>query len=789
MAVISPEVVRAYQSFIASNPDRKPRTEAERAALFQEIQSRIQGSSQTLSPSLPALQTQQAVREFQVRRNTPTLIVSHIGDMGVVPPSSSITRQYGSRLENYSPTAEIIKSPSGFKSSQNYPLEEVVEMSPGIRPQAWETPEPQRQFLERIGPMTRMALSDEYGAIQPANRNELGTIANIRATRMGKGGVAMLPPNIRDAGVADRVLNEVLAPQLPEGYGPGQSYVRDGRAFVTWKRQPSGGDVADRILPADPVQDPGAIFPKMIGTMREADLPGTRQWLQDYATVYTRSDLKNRRQELTNELQEVTRPGAPVDNLKRLNIQGQLGRINNALKGVAAEEAKSVQSALQRMGDRTVFASADDREFGTRYPVAISKYDDALPEITFPSNPRNLESISEVVSDVDDIMTGRSGGYGWRTGAAGEAPYMKTGHGQNKQYIEGVRSGEYVGDTGWVNSRNWEDKPITHLDFGDDRVGSGITPAIGSVPQRLINSRLPRVTEYVRESYPTTTPATLAFNLPPESAPRIDPTRRTELMTDARQAAHYYGEALNLMKQQHDPQTYAFTGDINTLNRAEQAGAAAMDHGILSARELRGQTFNPVTELQPLAQRLNMQGEGFERNPRALTESLSYKIATDVSDGRSYGMLEPVESLTEAITPQESLRSVANQANQRNLGQQAAEMGRPFTATNDLMNDPRVAALREKAIARQQEIDAGNELMAVRQQRIAERTGPARVAQSPLPQRQVVVEHPVNDRFARLMASQGSNPELADVLERASRGVVLGETGREIPQMIRRRLR
>jgi hypothetical protein len=135
-------------------------------------------------------------------------------------------------------------------------------------------------------------------------------------------------------------------------------------------------------------------------------------------------------------------------------------------------------------------------------------------------------------------------------------------------------------------------------------------------------------------------------------------------------------------------------------------------------------------------------------------------------------MLEPVTPLVELMEP-DTLRMQAQDVDRANLTQQMNNMGRGFTNTSDLQQDPRVLALREKAIARQQEIDAANDLMAVRQRNQAERLGPARVAQSPIPQRQVVVDHPLNRQFSRQVVAQRTNPDIGDVLERAARGLRL----------------
>jgi hypothetical protein len=58
MPIIPSQLAAAYQGFLANNPDRKPQTNEERAALFQEISQR---------DSLPSTQTQQSIREFSVR--------------------------------------------------------------------------------------------------------------------------------------------------------------------------------------------------------------------------------------------------------------------------------------------------------------------------------------------------------------------------------------------------------------------------------------------------------------------------------------------------------------------------------------------------------------------------------------------------------------------------------------------------------------------------------------------------------------------------------------------------
>lgn len=268
-----------------------------------------------------------------------------------------------------------------------------------------------------------------------------------------------------------------------------------------------------------------------------------------------------------------------------------------------------------------------------------------------------------------------------------------------------------------------------------------------------IESRLPRVTEYVREVMPTTTPGTIAFNRPYEP---YTPTQRAERESVGQfvgEAERDYGRGLNAMRKQYDTEMN-FVGNPSTLQKAEDYTAEALDRKVLGERTLTGQNFDP-DELAPLAERLKMSGPNFEKNPRALTESLSYQMATDgTGPTRNYGMLQPVESLVDIINPEQSLRGIANQAIGQNLDSQRLEMGRDFTPAEQLQQDPRVLALREKAIAKQQEIDAANDLMAVRQRNQAARNP---VAPTPF------------GMATRLSQLESARPDIADVLARAGR--------------------
>lgn len=178
----------------------------------------------------------------------------------------------------------------------------------------------------------------------------------------------------------------------------------------------------------------------------------------------------------------------------------------------------------------------------------------------------------------------------------------------------------------------------------------------------------------------------------------------------------------------------------------------------------------------------------------AQNEILDQGVAGRMEKQRLIGkLLEPATNSDAAIAAQ-TIRDLDQQAtrfHQANLDQQRLAMGRDFTPRKvlspegevqfDLRNDPRVVALREKAIAKQQEIDAASELMAIRQQRQAERLAPARVAQSPIPRQQVVVERPANDQFARLYAEKINTPDVGEIFERAGLGLNLKPSGHLIP--------
>lgn len=186
---------------------------------------------------------------------------------------------------------------------------------------------------------------------------------------------------------------------------------------------------------------------------------------------------------------------------------------------------------------------------------------------------------------------------------------------------------------------------------------------------------------------------------------------------------------------------------------------AALKAGLAATTDATATPFN----LTSPTERQALYREGNALDSLVAAHQIKGDVRSQVRPG-DYG-LAPIDAPS---NPNTALRAIAERAQRQNLNAQQLEMGRTFTPTHALQTDPRVQVLREKAIAKQQEIDAANELMAVRQQRQAERLAPAKVAVSPFAQRQqaIVNDARMDSAIANLQARTNPRSKLGEVLSR-----------------------
>lgn len=847
MAVVSPEVVTAYHSFIASNPDRKPRTEAERAALFQEIQSRIQGSSQTLSPSLPALQTQQAVREFQVRSPQPR---SSMQDRLALYPGANGDPYLGrNRLGSMRNTHELqtIKSPA-------FPeiVDGRLDQSPGyIRQVVAHSLLPDTTASDKKANLAWLQQQIQRPDITDVERNRFQKgikSAQGSIDHLVQGNVAKMLNRQRYAGFQDpdrlRGNATFLEKFIETDANPGDMSVATGAAYdelggvrsrlfnlenrfgegVTREflssidRDKIAGHLGltqMKMLGLSPAEsfDLGLREKPMREMMRDDYEYGFRPGLPQYhdktrlhhreslddvmGAVYDTQkyspgikDIFTPRSYTQAEQQKFTAAGKPITvtasdgatfaDVIRQGNQGLSDRYNESLRlmDIGNRDMPTSEQMIQNDLSRQELIGEFEggrraAPYATTYLSPTFKNSDLVEDLvddTYAYAPVKRESAttkayralsqqgySNPIAEVESALKYQVLPYSGTTtpyGARAKNTYIPQSEGGNYPAPGGTfRSG--YGET-FQNPQSLLAQRIPMQPNFAEQLARSTNP-IGDIARS--EARLPRVTEYVQLK---------GQDLRSEPSIRYYQDAKAGQSLAKEQFAQEFPQVVAKAKETRLPVTTLM--DNLYTNVLRDSVAATTDSEII-----------PFKQISPQEQQaLYKQSHVLDGLVKA--EQIRDDVRSMVKPGE-YG-LTPVE---DPVSPNTTLRAIAGQAYGQNLDAQRLEMGRDFTPTSQLQEDPRVAALREKAIARQQEIDAGNELMAVRQQRIAERTGPARVSQSPLPQRQVVVEHPVNDRFARLVASQGGNPDLADVLERAGRGMVLNEVGREIPQSINRR--
>ncbi|MBD1865672.1 MULTISPECIES: hypothetical protein [Trichocoleus] len=299
---------------------------------------------------------------------------------------------------------------------------------------------------------------------------------------------------------------------------------------------------------------------------------------------------------------------------------------------------------------------------------------------------------------------------------------------------------------------------------GRGTYGGGIEPVMMSAPRSILAQPLPMHPSRAEAIASSNNQVSMVSGVPRRNVEtiRLGPT---DLSSDA--SSRYYqdaqaGQALTreaFARQFPDAITQARQSGLPVTQVLDRDYDAALKAGIAATTDATATPFNLTshTERQALYQ------EGNTLDSLVAAHQIKDDVRSQVRPG-DYG-LAPIDATP---NPNSTLRAIAGRAQGQNLDAQQLEMGRTFTPTAELQVDPRVQALREKAIATQQEIDAGNELMQVRQQRQAQKLAPAKVAVSPLAQRQqrVVNDSRMDSAIANLQARTNPKSKLGEVLSR-----------------------
>ncbi|MBD2093599.1 hypothetical protein H6F90_00320 [Trichocoleus sp. FACHB-591] len=294
--------------------------------------------------------------------------------------------------------------------------------------------------------------------------------------------------------------------------------------------------------------------------------------------------------------------------------------------------------------------------------------------------------------------------------------------------------------------------------------GGGIEAAIMSAPRSILAQPLPMHPSRAEQIASANNQISMVSGIPRRNVEtiRLGPT---DLSFDASRSYHQDAQAGQSLtreafaRQFPDAIVQARATGLPVTQVLDRNYDAALKAGIAATTDATASPFNLTspTERQALY-----------RESNALDSLVAaHQIKDDVRSQvrpRDYGLV-PIDA---PANPNATLRAIAGRAQGQNLNAQQLEMGRTFTPTAELQTDPRVQALREKAIATQQEIDAGQELMAIRQQRQAERLAPAKVAASPFAQRQqmVVNDARMDSAIANLQARTNPKSKLGEVLSR-----------------------
>lgn len=299
---------------------------------------------------------------------------------------------------------------------------------------------------------------------------------------------------------------------------------------------------------------------------------------------------------------------------------------------------------------------------------------------------------------------------------------------------------------------------------GRGSYGGGIEPVMMSASRTILAQPLPMHPSRAEQIASANNQVSMVSGIPRRNVEtiRLGPT---DLSSDA--SSRYYqdaqaGQALTreaFARQFPDAISQARATGLPVTQVLDRDYDAALKAGIAATTNAEATPFNLTSPTE--RQALYREGNALD----ALVSA--HQIKDDVRSQvrpQDYG-LAPVDP---PANPNATLRAIAGYAQQQNLDAQQLEMGRTFTPTQVLEADPRVQALRQKAIAKQQEIDAANELIAIRQQRQAERLAPAKVAVSPFAQRQqaVVNDARMDSAIANLQARTNPKSKLGEVLSR-----------------------
>lgn len=299
---------------------------------------------------------------------------------------------------------------------------------------------------------------------------------------------------------------------------------------------------------------------------------------------------------------------------------------------------------------------------------------------------------------------------------------------------------------------------------GRGSYGGGIEPVMMSAPRTILAQPLPMHPSRAEQIASANNQVSMVFGIPRRNVEtiRLGPT---DLSSDA--SSRYYqdaqaGQALTreaFARQFPDAITQARQSGLPVTQVLDRDYDAALKAGIAATTDATATPFNLTNPIERQA----LYREGNTLDALVSAHQIKDDVRAQVRP-QDYG-LDPVDATP---NPNATLRAIAGRAQEQNLNAQRLEMGSTFTPTDDLQADPRVQALREKAIAKQQEIDAANELMAIRQQRQAERLAPAKVAVSPFAQRQqaIVNDARLDSAIANLQARTNPRSKLGEVLSR-----------------------
>ncbi|MEP0872986.1 hypothetical protein NDA01_24670 [Trichocoleus desertorum AS-A10] len=299
---------------------------------------------------------------------------------------------------------------------------------------------------------------------------------------------------------------------------------------------------------------------------------------------------------------------------------------------------------------------------------------------------------------------------------------------------------------------------------GRGTYGGGVEAAIMSTPRTILAQPLPMHPSRAEQIASANNQVSMVSGVPRRNVEviRLGPT---DLSSDASRSYHQdaqAGQALTreaFARQFPDAISQARATGLPVTQVLDRNYDAALKAGIAATTDATATPFN----LTSPTERQGLYREGNTLDSLVAAHQIRDDVRAQVRPG-DYG-LAPVDA---PANPNATLRAIAGRAQQQNLDAQQLEMGRIFTPTQALQADPRVEALREKAIAKQQEIDAAQDLMAVRQQRQAQRLAPAKVAASPFSQRQqlVVNDARMDSAIANLQARTNPKSKLGEVLSR-----------------------